>query len=187
MRESGRQRRRVFFALWPDQAVLERLDQVGGKMHAMGGGRRMRRDTLHMTLAFIGEVPADRIEILRRAAGRVVAPAFSLCLDRLGCWRHKRIVWMGCSEPPLQLLTLVGQLYERLDEVGLPLEPADFAPHMTLLRNVHCARCVPFPELEPISWSASEFVLVESRLSSAGSHYAHYAVIDRWRLSGEAS
>lgn len=184
MPEAGRQRRRVFFALWPDQAALERLDQVGKQLHALGGGRRMRRETLHLTLAFIGELPEDRIAMLRSAAGRVTAPAFSLQLDRLDCWRHKRIAWIGCSQPPLPLLTLVGQLYERLAAAGLPLETAEFTAHMTLLRNIHCARCAPMPALEAISWFVTDFVLVESILTSEGSRYT---VIGRWPLSGGTS
>lgn len=180
MPEAEPKRRRVFFALWPDQATLARLDDAGRQLHAIGGGRRMRRETLHITLAFIGDVPADRIETLRQAAGEVVATAFTLRLDRLDCWRHKRIAWVGCGEPPLPLLTLVGQLYERLAEARLPLEAGDFTAHMTLLRNVHCARCAPLPQLEPIDWPVAEFVLVESKLAPEG---AHYSVIERWSLA----
>lgn len=183
MPERPAERRRVFFALWPDKAALERVDQIGKQLHAMGGGRRMRREGLHITLAFIGEVPAERVDILREAAKQVVAPAFALRLDRLDCWRHKRIAWAGCSEPPLQLLTLVGQLHERLATAGLPLEGGDYTAHVTLLRNVHCARCMPLPDFEPIDWAASEFVLAESTLSSEG---ARYAVIGRWPLVEDA-
>jgi 2'-5' RNA ligase len=184
MPEPARERRRVFFALWPDKAALERVDQIGKQLHAMGGGRRMRREGLHITLAFIGEVPAERIDILRQVAEQVVAPAFALRLDRLDCWRHKRIAWAGCSAPPLQLLTLVGQLFERLAGAGLPLEGGDYTAHVTLLRNVHCARCSPLPEFEPIDWAVSEFVLAESTLSPEG---ARYAVIGRWRLAEDTS
>jgi len=183
MPEPGRQRRRVFFALWPEEAALSGFDQVGKQLHGMGGGRRTRRENLHITLAFIGEVPGERIEILRQAAGQVVAPAFSLRLDRLTCWRQKRIAWAGCSEQPLALLTLVGQLYERLAGAGLPLEIGDYTTHVTLLRNVHCARCTPLPELEPIDWPAHEFVLAESVLAPEG---ARYGVIDRWGLAAAA-
>ena len=177
------QRRRVFFALWPDKAALERVDRVGKQLHAMGGGRRMRPEGLHVTLAFIGEVPDERIAVLRQAAGRVAAPAFSLRLDQVDCWRPKRIAWLGCSEPPMQLMTLVGQLYERLAEAGLPLDSGDFTAHVTLLRNVHCARCTPLPEFEPIHWPVTEFVLAESTLTPEG---AHYGVIGRWPLPDAA-
>lgn len=140
----------------------------------------MRRETLHMTLAFIGEVPAERLEILRQAAGQVLAAAFMLRLDRLGCWRHNRIAWAGCSAPPLPLLTLVGKLRQRLAGAEFPLATKDFTSHVTLLRNVDCSRCAALPEVAAIDWPVNEFVLAESRLTPAGSHYRF---VGRWPLA----
>lgn len=183
--ETAEQRRRIFFALWPDKAIAECLDQAGKLAHAVCGGRRMRGETLHMTLVFIGDVPAERIGIVQQAAAGVTGPAFTLQLDHLACWRHNHIAWIGCSEPPLHLLTLVGQLSERLADVGLPLETRDFATHVTLLRN---ARCQPMAEAEPISWPVHDFALVESKPASGSKlpggtpEGAHYHIIDRWPL-----
>ncbi len=149
----------------------------------------MRRDTLHMTLAFVGEVPAQRIGILRQAAAGVTGQVFTLTLDRLACWRHNRIAWVGCSQAPLPLLTLVGQLAERLADAGLPLEARDFAAHVTLLRN---ARCQPLAEAEPIAWPVHDFVLAESQLASSSKlsqgagEGAHYHIIGRWPLMPSA-
>ncbi|MEK7738355.1 MAG: RNA 2',3'-cyclic phosphodiesterase [Pseudomonadota bacterium] len=189
--ETTEQRRRVFFALWPDAAVAEQLDLAGQRAHAVCGGRRMRRETLHLTLAFIGDVPPERVESLQQAAAGVTNPVFTLQFDRLACWRHNRIAWAGCSEPPLPLMTLVGQLAGRLAAAGLPLEVRDFAAHVTLLRNAHCQ---PLTEGEPITWPVQDFVLVESNLmhkkvSAPGSKLpkeasdgAKYQIIDRWPL-----
>ena len=102
--------RRVFFALWPDPAVAERLAAVARDAHALCGGRIMRPDTVHLTLAFIGDLADARIESLHQAASRVTGNAFRLNLDRFGCWRHNRIVWAGCHEPPPPLLAVVGLL-----------------------------------------------------------------------------
>lgn len=93
------------------------------------------------------------------------------------CWRNKQLAWAGCSEPPLPLLTLAGQLAERLGAEGLPIELRDFVAHVTLLRK---ARCVPLPEFEPFDWSVQDFVLVESKLSPQG---ARYTLIGRWPLT----
>lgn len=170
------ERRRVFFALWPDAATTDRLDQLGKQAHDLCGGRRTRRDTLHMTLAFIGDVPVERIEVLRLAAARVTGASFSLHIDQLACWRHNHIVWAGCEPAPLPLHTLVGQIAERLNEVGLPLDVKDFVAHVTLLRN---ARCEAMPECTPLVWPVSEFVLAETCLAPEGTHYR---IIDRWPL-----
>ena len=180
-------RRRVFFAIWPDAAVAVVLDQLGRQTHALVGGRRMQRDTLHMTLAFIGDVPVERIEILRHAAGQVSGAAFGLHLDRLACWRRNHIVWAGCEQAPLPLLTLVGQLTDRLGEAGLPLEARSFAAHVTLLRD---ARCEEMPQSqsqtllpEPLVWPVGEFVLAASGSADGN---ARYEIIGRWPLAAES-
>ena len=132
---------------------------------------------LHMTLLFLGNIPETRLENLRTAAARVTGAAFTLRFDRCACWRHKRLAWAGCSEPPLPLLTLAGKLAERLGEEGLPIELRDFVAHVTLVRK---ARCVPLPEFEPFDWPVKDFVLVESKLLPQG---ARYTLIGRWPLT----
>jgi 2'-5' RNA ligase len=170
--------RRVFFALWPDPAAAAKLAELALTAHALCGGRMMRPETLHLTLAFIGDVADARIDSLRQAASQVSAEAFSLELDRFGCWRRKGIVWAGCSEPPLPLAALAGQLGERLSAAGFALDARAFAAHLTLLRD---ARCLPLPAFEPVAWPVGEFVLAESQRSPSG---AAYTVVDRWPLAG---
>ncbi|OIQ95729.1 2'-5'-RNA ligase [mine drainage metagenome] len=170
------ERRRLFFALWPDQAVSTRLAAAARAAHALCGGRVMRRDSLHLTLVFVGAVTEPLVDKLHRAASLVSAEAFSLSFDRYGCWQRKGIVWAGCAASP-PLSDLVGQLAGRLVDVGLRLERREFAAHLTLLRN---ARCVDLAQFSAIDWPVAEFVLVESQLAaSAGG----YTIIGRWPLA----
>jgi len=172
-------RRRVFFALWPDAAAAQSLDTLAGIAHKAFAGRRMRRDTLHMTLAFIGEIEAARVADLLAAAGCVPLPgAFAMHIDRLHCWRHNRIVWCGPSAMPAQLAALAASLATSLGEAGFRLEARAFAAHATLLRNADCA--CEAPAFAPFDWPVADFVLVESNLTPAG---ARYAVIGRWPLA----
>jgi len=169
--------RRVFFALWPDEATANRLHHAGKQLHAVCGGRLVQRDMLHMTLLFLGNVPAHHIENLRAAAARVQGTAFTLHFDRWSCWQKKQIAWAGSNKPSLSLLTLAGQLAERLTEEGLPIELRDFVAHVTLLRKARGS--AELPKFEPFAWPAQEFVLAESRLLPQG---AQYKIIGRWRL-----
>lgn len=137
----------------------------------------MRRDTLHMTLAFIGAVSPERLDQLRVSAGRVNGEAFEMRLDRLHYWPHNRIVWAGCSRLPSRQCRLFDVLAVTLGEAGVILDQRVFVPHVTLLRN---ARDDNLPELaQPIHWRVSDFVLVESILQPSGSSYR---VLDRWAL-----
>jgi 2'-5' RNA ligase len=169
--------RRVFFALWPDDAAREALSAAAHDGVALCGGRRMRSDSLHMTLAFIGAVSAAQLDALcATAAGVRVAP-FDAVFDHLGFWPHNRILWAGCSAPPSRQRRLSETLNDVLSAAGFSVERRAHFPHVTLLRN---AACASVPALaDPIRWPVAEFTLVESSLQSTG---ACYRVLARWPL-----
>lgn len=136
----------------------------------------MRRETLHLTLAFLGEVSEARVAAARRVADAVAAASFDLPLDRLGYWKRNRILWAGGVSPPLTLL--VNNLNDGLRAAGFALDARPFVAHMTLLRD---ARCNEVPMLaEPVAWPVAEFALVESKPSNEG---ASYETIGRWPLA----
>lgn len=170
---------RLFFALWPDAATARLLEEAGRQAQEFCGGRRMRCETLHITLAFLGEIAVDRIALLREVAAGLHAPFFTLRLDKLGCWRH--IVWAGCAETPPELSSLAGQLASSLRAAGFLLEERPFAAHVTLLRNARCDLLLKAqPSLPAIDWQAAEFVLVQSQSSATG---VGYTPIGRWPLA----
>ena len=167
---------RLFFALWPDDATRDALNRTGKWLHQHWGGRRMRADTLHITLAFLGSTPVDQLNVLVACADTVQADAFELVLDQAGYWRHNRIGWLGAREMPPQHLEMVEQLNMQLRSAGFPVDPRPHVPHITLLRNSAGGEV---PPCTPVRWSISEFVLVKSRTESVG---AQYEVIRRWPL-----
>lgn len=166
---------RLFFALWPDGRARGVLDQAAAKIHRHCGGRRTRRETIHLTLVFLGDVPMSRLDELRQAVADISLPAFAVALDRAGWWRHNRIVWAGMENVPQPLADLVGQLRERLKNSGFGFDGKAFVPHVTLLRKAYC----PDREFPPLAveWQAREFVLVRSVTSEAG---AAYEIVGRW-------
>lgn len=174
---SASTRARLFFALWPDATVSGRLDAQGRQLRDECRGRLTRRETLHLTLAFLGDVDRQRIAELGAIAAQIDAPAFVLQLDVLGSWTRNRIAWAGCSETPGALQDLAAALAERLRAAGIELERRPFRAHITLLRKI----ASPFPArgIAPIAWRADEFVLVESVRTAEG---ARYQVIGRWPL-----
>ena len=168
---------RLFFALWPDDATRAALNRTGKWLHRHWGGRRMRADTLHITLAFLGSTPVDQLDALFACADTVQSHAFELVLDQAGYWRHNRIGWLGTNEAPPQHLDLVGALNTTLQAAGFPVDVRPHVPHVTLLRNTAGGE---IPACEPVRWSVSDFVLVKSVTESGG---ACYQVIRRWPLA----
>lgn len=168
---------RLFFALWPEEGIQARFEQAAQKLHRVCGGKRSRRENIHLTLTFLGDVPAERVETLRAVAVQAIVPAFDLNFDRLGWWRRNQITWAAPSDPPSPLFDLVSALKAGLAAAGFKAEDRPYLPHLTLLRRAHC-RETHF-ELEPIAWPVREFVLVSSLLSENGSVYE---IIGRWKL-----
>lgn len=168
---------RLFFALWPNDDVRQALSLTGKWLYKHWGGRRMRADTLHITLAFLGDIPAERLPAVMTCAETIRAEAFELLLDKADYWQHNHIGWLGANQLPAQYITLVKQLHSALTMAELPTDPRPHVPHVTLLRNTLGGK---IPACEPVHWSIHDFVLVRSSLGPEG---AHYEVIKRWSLA----
>lgn len=167
---------RLFFALWPDDASRDALNRTGKWLHQHWGGRRMRADTLHITLAFLGSVPAGQLDVLANCADAVKSDAFELVLDQSGYWRHNRIGWLGASATPPQYFELLNALNTALHAAGFPVDARPHVPHVTLLRKSAGGEV---PACSPVRWPVGDFVLVKSLTETEG---AHYEVIRRWPL-----
>lgn len=151
-------RRRLFFALWPDDAlrreIVKRRAAIGNPYR-----RTVPDRNLHLTLLFLGDQPGDRLEALIDAVERIRLPGFTLVLDRLGWFARARVAWLG-GPPVAGGLRLVGALADRAGGLGLEFDRRSWAPHVTLYRDV---RQVPrAAEIRPLRWPASEFALIES-------------------------
>jgi 2'-5' RNA ligase len=165
---------RVFFALWPDDAVRRELARRGERMHRLLGGKPTRAESIHMTLLFLGDVPAARVDSLRAVGDRITFEPFALEVDQAQCWKHNKVAWVGPSQMPAALAGLVASLEAAVGNEGFAFDRRPFAAHITLARKAHC---VPLPALSPLTWPVADFVLVRSELNSEGSRYE---VIGRW-------
>ena len=163
---------RVFFALWPPSEAAQQLSAVADSFSQCAGGRATRQATVHLTLAFLGDVPLERLPNLERAARNVRAEAFDLTLDQFGLWHHNRIFWAGCSAVPPALVELASALSAVLQAAGFKVADArrNFTPHVTLVRKVK-ALVAPLPPGQTLPWRCTKFVLVRSQLSATGASY----------------
>lgn len=168
---------RVFFALWPTPEVTGRLGDIAEAAAMAFGGRATRRDTIHLTLAFLGNVPETRLPELSVAAAAVGGAPFAIKVDQLGFWSHNHLLWAGCQAPSAPLDALSSQLRKVLARAGFRVggEGREFVPHVTLVRRVPEAGAPsasrPLPSMDSLAWRCERFVLVRSTLSALGSSY----------------
>jgi len=163
------ERLRLFFASWPGERSAAKLERWAREASRATGGRVTRAETIHLTLAFLGEVPADRVTAAVGAAGRVRAPAHAFAIEEARFWPHNRIVWVGPKDTPAPLAALAVQLRRELQTEGFRLEARPFAAHVTLIRKARAPDALP--PIPRIDWPVSEFVLVCSTLAREGSKY----------------
>jgi 2'-5' RNA ligase len=160
---------RLFFALWPDEAVREQLARWSRELRRVCGGRPTRPENLHLTLAFLGSVEEARLPEVERAASDVAPPVAPLVLDQCDYWKRKRIAWAGASATPPRLEAFAADLRDAMLREGIPFDSKPFVSHITLLRDAREPKLMP--RFEPIEWSIEGFALVQSVTLPEGSRY----------------
>lgn len=161
---------RLFFALWPDDAVRSELASVGRACFYACRGRLVPPKNLHVTLAFLGEVDAQRVDELCRIGASLRGPPFALVFDRIGFFRRGGIVHAGVSNVPAPLIELEARARSALDAAGFRIDSRRFVPHVTLMRDARAAPPIHAPAVS-VMWQVRHIVLVESTRGSNGQVY----------------
>jgi RNA 2',3'-cyclic 3'-phosphodiesterase len=89
----------------------------------------------HLTLAFLGDLPEDRIEAAHHVALGLRAPGFALTIADLGLFGglKPRVAWAGVVACP-PLVHLQSKLDNALRRADFALDARRFTPHITLGR-----------------------------------------------------
>jgi 2'-5' RNA ligase len=163
---------KLFFALWPDAPTRDAL----ARLQAPVAGRHTPRDKLHLTMAFLGQQPVDKLPALLDILEAVPVPPMRLVVDCYGYFVKPRIAWAGVSEPPEALLAMQADLMARLEAAGFSTAThGAFKPHVTLARDARSAP--PGAPAAPVVWNVRELALVESVTS--GGQYRPIGRADR--------
>jgi 2'-5' RNA ligase len=177
---------RLFFALWPDEACRAQLGKAAATALRVGGsGRAVPAQDWHVTLCYLGGVPASLAAELAAAAGRVRASPFTLHFDRLRYWADSRVtVAIGpCPPEAARLATAVRALSRQL---GLAAHDKGLQPHITLIRGQDAPPPEPGPGCEreralDVTLAAHTLVLAESR-EGVVAPAVRYVVRAHWPL-----
>jgi 2'-5' RNA ligase len=160
---------RLFLALWPGPRLRGTLAACRDRTPWPPGAAPTATDKLHLTLHFIGSVPAARVAEVA-AALQVPVRAFALQLDVAECWHGGLAVLRPRVVPP-RLQQLHAELAAALRRLTLPVEARAFRPHVTLARRA----AQPLAPAEPLRWRIAGYVLVESLPDG------RYRVLKRYR------
>jgi len=168
---------RLFFALWPDEALRAQLHHASNTITVERPARRVPRGNLHLTLHFIGNVFFEQMACLRQQASLVRAEAFEFDIDCLGHFSKPRVAWLGCRQIPAALNKLHEQLGQLLQSCDYKPEARQYNPHVTVARKIGTiAESAGFAS---IAWKVDGFSLVEVRQIENG---VQYRVIETFSL-----
>lgn len=142
------------------------------------GGRTVLEKNIHLTLAFLGSVPVERIDELRDIAQFIRVPRFQLELTKTGCWKRSVVAWIAPHQTPAPLESLTQELHRRLLDAGLPGDDKPFLAHVTLIRKAKYKPDNEQPAM-PIVWAVEQFSLMRSETRRTGPVYTPIA---SWNL-----
>ena len=134
---------RTFIAIELDETISAALTDLQEQLKAevpRGAVRWVRPEGIHLTLKFLGDVPADRIEDIKRVLIQACAgsPAFSFSVGELGCFpnpRRPRVIWVGVQEESGSLKRLQKAVEDGMAKLGFAPEGRRFHAHLTLGRT----------------------------------------------------
>jgi 2'-5' RNA ligase len=131
---------RTFIALDLSEAARAALrGELRRLAQALPDVRFVDPASLHLTLAFLGELDDETLAAVIALAGEVArhAAPFELALAGLGVFgppAAPRVIWAGVGGETRPLLALQRRLAAALEAEGFPHEQRPFAPHLTLAR-----------------------------------------------------
>jgi RNA 2',3'-cyclic 3'-phosphodiesterase len=151
-----------------------------------------RPDGWHLTLAFLGTVPEDRIdEVVAAVAAAVtawgVAAPVRLTSGTVSTLRRRTLVVDVIDDPPGALAGLGGAIQQALVDADLPVEVRPVVPHLTLARARDRGRergrgTIP-PEVvhglvvPSVTWSVAAVRVVQSVLGRGPATYVPVATV----------
>jgi 2'-5' RNA ligase len=174
---------RIFLAVFPPPAVQADVYAAAERLKRPGDGVSwVKRENLHYTLRFLGELGEDGARRVKEAADDAARPLprFGAALGALGAFpspRRARVLWVGMTEGAESLEALARALDSGLARRGFGAPDHPFSAHLTIGR-VRDPRSDWGERLGAIQLApgASRFdvdrlCVVESRLSPRGSTY----------------
>jgi 2'-5' RNA ligase len=101
--------------------------------------RWVKPANIHLTLKFLGDIPAEMIPAIEQALGDAVAGHGPLRLSTKGIGvfpgiKKPRVVWVGVSGQTRQLRELHHSVESSLQGIGFAVEKRSFKSHLTMGR-----------------------------------------------------
>lgn len=129
---------RLFIALGFSEENKDQLYSVTKQLRGQAlQGNTTKKENLHLTLAFIGEVPNPVYKKTCAVMDVLTAEPFEMVFDRFGKFNQQEgtLYWIGSGKNPA-LESLQKKLITALKQNQIPVDEKTFRPHITLGRRM---------------------------------------------------
>lgn len=126
---------RAFIALDLPEDLKQRAERLERDFE-MGGVTLVKKEAMHITLQFLGELNAEQAEKAAEAMKRVSFRKFRIHLSGLSFFtpRMIRVIFVEAEEGRKELATLYGKVGAELKKSGIGFEDERYTPHFTIAR-----------------------------------------------------
>jgi 2'-5' RNA ligase len=169
---------RLFIGIAVDDDVRLQCASVTERLRARRPTLRfVEPENYHLTLAFLGNVDAERFPEIQAVLARVGArhKAFSVTLNRIGAFPHDRkprVIFIGSRGTDPAYRALAADVANECKKLGLSGDEKDDIPHVTIARAPDRKRVtLPLLDVAPIEITVSELTLFESVPSEGKTRY----------------
>jgi len=158
--------KRLFFALWPSDRQRNQLRDIISPVAKLVEGISVHRGSWHVTLAYIGEFPEDRIPELQLATSTIAVEPFRLHFNRVEFWPRTKVAVLAAVTVPPEMERLIASLNSVLADFDVRPEDRTYRPHITVVKRARTFETQRLAQAGVTEWS--DFDLIES-ISQPGS------------------
>ena len=189
MRKSDEETIRTFICIEIPTSIKQRIEALQRSLQRTDAQVSwVKVSNIHLTLKFLGDVVASRIERLNGAVerGARAISQFEIEVGGAGCFpssRSPRVVWIGLTHVSETLARLHERIEDELAAEGFDRESREFSPHLTIgrVRAPHNARqladALVSSGFGPECFRATEIIVMRSDLKPTGAVYSPLAII----------
>src|SRR5207244_13221823 len=121
-----------------DEKILSQVESTRSSLSSLGRDLKpVERENIHLTLKFLGNVSATKLEEVKSALAKVTFPSFSLEIKGAGAFptlKRMSVIWVGVGEGWSQVELIFEQTAMHLHQMSVTLATRDFSPDIVVPR-----------------------------------------------------
>ncbi|MBP7791992.1 MAG: RNA 2',3'-cyclic phosphodiesterase [Candidatus Goldbacteria bacterium] len=135
-----------------------------------------KKENLHITVKFLGEIKEDKIEKIKEIIGESLngVEKFAISCNRLSSFpslTSAKVIWVNVIQGSKIIEKIYNRLEDKLEKTGIQKENRKYIPHITIARTRNAVDITDYLRNFDINSAAESIVLFKSDLKPDGPFY----------------